>query len=118
MIDQDTRGTDPVFVEFFGRPAATTPALAILALRTGAPIVPVFGAPAPGGKYRIRYLPEVALPKTADRDAAVVELTQACTSLIEDQIRARPECWLWMHRRWKTARRAAQPAAAARSGGA
>lgn len=119
VIDQDSRGTDPVFVEFFGRPTATTPALAILALRSGAPIVPVFALPAPGGKYRIRYLPEVPLPQNSDRDAAVVELTQACTSIIEDQVRARPECWLWMHRRWKTAPPApAKTATAARSGGA
>jgi KDO2-lipid IV(A) lauroyltransferase len=109
VIDQDARGGgEPVFVDFFGRPAATTPALALLALKTGAPIVPVFGLPLPGGKYRITYLPEVSVSPTGDRQKDVVAITQACTALIEDQVRRRPECWLWLHRRWKRAPRAAR----------
>jgi len=102
VIDQDTRGADHVFVDFFGRPAATTPALGLLALKTGAPIVPVFGVPLPDGRYRITYLPEVEVARTGDRDADVLAITQACTAIIEREIRRRPECWLWMHKRWKT----------------
>ena len=104
VIDQDTRGADHVFVDFFGTPAATTPALALLALKTGAPIVPVFGVPLPDGRYRITYLPEVEAARIAeglDRRTAVRAITQACTAIIEDQIRRYPEGWLWMHRRWK-----------------
>ena len=41
-----------VFVDFFGRPAATTPALGAFHLRTRAPLLPVFCRPAPGGGYR------------------------------------------------------------------
>ncbi|HKY33053.1 MAG TPA: lysophospholipid acyltransferase family protein [Candidatus Polarisedimenticolia bacterium] len=115
VIDQDARGGgDPVFVDFFGRPAATTPALALLALKTGAPIVPVFGVPLPGGRHRITYLPEVAVERTGDRDADVLAITQRCTSLIEEQVRSRPECWLWLHQRWKRRPRAGR----ARGGGA
>lgn len=104
VIDQDTRGTESVFVDFFGRKAATTPALALLALKTGAPIVPVFGVPLPDGRYRISYLPEVPVKELSGslpRDEAVRVITGACTKIIEDQVRAHPECWLWMHRRWK-----------------
>jgi len=104
VIDQDTRGADHVFVDFFGRPAATTPALAVLALKTGAPIVPVFGVPIPGGKYKITYLPEVPVETIAaagDRESDVRAITQACTRIIEEEVRRRPECWLWMHKRWK-----------------
>ncbi len=102
MIDQDARGTDPVFVDFFGRPAATIPTLALLALRTGAPIVPVFGIPLPGGRYRISYLPEVPVKSSGDREADVRIITQECTRLIEDRVREHPEYWLWMHKRWKS----------------
>ena len=105
VIDQDTRGTDHVFVDFFGRPAATTPALGLLALKTGAPIVPAFGTPLPDGRYRISYLPEVPVQElavTGSRDGDVKAVTQACTAIIESQVRARPECWLWMHKRWKS----------------
>jgi len=104
VIDQDTRGTESVFVDFFGRSAATAPALALLALKTGAPVVPAFGVPLPDGRYRIRYLPEVPVKEIAGslpRAEAVVAITAACTRIIEEQVRAHPECWLWMHRRWK-----------------
>ena len=104
VIDQDTRGAESVFVDFFGRKAATTPALALLALKTGAPIVPVFGVPLPDGRYRISYLPEVPVKElagTLGRGEAVAAVTAACTKIIEQQVRAHPECWLWMHRRWK-----------------
>jgi KDO2-lipid IV(A) lauroyltransferase len=101
VIDQDTRGTGHVFVDFLGRPTATITTLGLLALKTGAPIVPVFGIPAPGGRYRVTYLPEVPVAPTGDREADVKAITQACTRIIEDLVRANPEYWLWMHRRWK-----------------
>ncbi len=102
LIDQDTRSRDHLFVDFFGRPAATTSALGLLALRSGAPIVPVFGVPLPRGRYKITYLPEVSLPKTGDREADATAITREVTRLIEKEVRARPEYWAWMHQRWKT----------------
>lgn len=119
VIDQNVRGEDGLFVDFFGTPASTTPALATLALKTESPIVPVFGIPLPDGRYRIRYLPEVAPPRTGDTRQDILQLTQRCTRIIEDQIRAEPEYWVWMHRRWRTRpREDAQPASAARTAGA
>jgi len=102
LIDQNVRSGARVFVDFFGRPASTTPTLALLALKTGAPILPMFSFPGPHGSYRFICLPEVAVPATGDRDADVRALTQECTRIIEEQARARPGCWLWMHERWKT----------------
>ena len=102
VIDQNVRAGARVFLEFFGRPASTTPTLALLALKTGAPIVPVFSFPGPRGSYRIVYGPEVVFQPTGDRDRDVRALTERCTRIIEDQIRARPEFWLWLHERWKS----------------
>jgi KDO2-lipid IV(A) lauroyltransferase len=101
VVDQDARG-DGVFVPFFGLPASTTPTLALLALRTGAAVVPVVSTLEEDGTYRIVYEPQVPVEPTGDRDADVVRLTAACTARIEAWVRARPEQWLWMHRRWKT----------------
>jgi KDO2-lipid IV(A) lauroyltransferase len=106
VIDQDTRGAESVFVDFFGRPAATTPALARLALRGPTPVVPVFGIPLPDGRYRITYLPEVSIAPSGDREADVLAMTQECTRIIEEQVRLHPEMWLWIHRRWKRSRKA------------
>lgn len=102
VIDQNYRGTNPFFVDFFGRAAATTPTLGILAVRTGAPVIPVFCWPEKNGRYRIVYLPEVVVKTTGERAADAFRLTVRCTEIIEEQIRSRPELWSWMHQRWKT----------------
>lgn len=101
VIDQDARG-DGVFVPFFGRPASTTPTLALLALRTGAVVVPVFSVPRADGGYDVTYEAPVEVPATDDRDADVLRWTAECTAIIERWVRHHPEYWLWMHRRWKT----------------
>ncbi|HEU5180633.1 MAG TPA: lysophospholipid acyltransferase family protein [Candidatus Polarisedimenticolia bacterium] len=102
VIDQNVRGEDGLFVDFFGTPASTTPALATLALKTESPVVPTFGIPLPDGRYLVRYLPEVPVERTGDTRADILALTQRCTRIIEEQIRAQPEYWVWMHRRWRT----------------
>jgi len=101
VIDQDARDAG-VFVPFFGRLASTTPTLALVALRTGAPIVPVFSYPDPDGRWRVVYDPAIPAESTGDRAADVLRVTAACTAAIERRVRERPELWLWMHRRWKT----------------
>jgi len=100
LIDQHIQAIDAVYVDFFNRPAATTSALAALALRTGAPVVPVFALPQPGGRFRMVYEHPVAPP---ERDApdAVRAFTQRCTDVLEMYVRRYPELWLWMHRRWR-----------------
>jgi len=100
LIDQHLHTPDAVYVDFFRRSAATTSALAALALRTGAPVVPVFALPLPGGRYRLVYEHHVD-PPLADTPDAVREFTQRCTDVLEMYVRRHPELWLWMHRRWR-----------------
>ncbi len=100
LIDQHIQSADAVYVDFFNRPAATTSALAALALRTGAPVVPVFALPLPGGRFRMVYEPPVE-PPASDAPDAIREFTQRCTDVLEMYVRRYPELWLWMHRRWR-----------------
>ncbi len=100
LIDQHLHSADAVTVDFFQRPAATTSALAALALRTGAPVIPLFALPLPGGRYRLVYEHAVEPPR-ADTPDAVREFTQRCTDVLEMYVRRHPELWLWMHRRWR-----------------
>ncbi len=100
LIDQHMQPADAVYVDFFDRPAATTSALAALALRTGAPVVPVFALPMPGGRFRMVYEHAVDPPR-ADEEHAIREFTQRCTDVLEMYVRRYPELWLWMHRRWR-----------------
>jgi KDO2-lipid IV(A) lauroyltransferase len=100
MIDQHIQPVDAVTVQFFNRPAATTSALATLALRTGAPLIPVFALPLEGGRYRMIYEHPIERPSEHASDP-VQELTQRCTDVLEMYVRRHPQLWLWMHRRWR-----------------
>jgi Kdo2-lipid IVA lauroyltransferase/acyltransferase len=102
LIDQHMHSPDAIYVDFFERPAATTSMLAALALRTGAPVVPVFALPLPGGRYRLIYEHAVP-PPDQDSPDAVREFTQRCTDVLEMYVRRHPSQWLWMHRRWRDA---------------
>lgn len=100
LIDQHIQTADAVYVDFFNRPASTTSALAALARRTGAPVIPVFALPLPGGRFRMVYEHAVEPPR-ADSPDAIREFTQRCTDVLEMYVRRYPELWLWMHRRWR-----------------
>jgi len=102
LIDQNVQIHEAVFVDFFGIPAATTPSLALFHLRTGAPLIPLFCLPTPEKNYRLEVLPPLQVELTGDRRADTIRVTQACTRIIEDQIRRSPEHWFWFHNRWKT----------------
>ena len=102
LIDQHLHTADAVHVDFFRRSAATTSALAALALRTGAVVIPVATLPREGGRYTFVYGPAIE-PPTGEGPEAIRELTQRCTSALEAYITEHPDLWLWMHRRWREA---------------
>jgi KDO2-lipid IV(A) lauroyltransferase len=100
LIDQHILSSDAIYVDFFDRPAATTSAVAALALRTGAIVVPLFALPLGNGRYRMIYEHPVE-PPPAGAEHAIQEFTQRCTDVLEMYVRRHPELWLWMHRRWR-----------------
>jgi len=103
LFDQNTTRSEGVFAEFFGIPAATTPAIALFALRTGAAVVPGFLIwDAELQKHRLRLDPPVQLIDTGDLDRDVLENTRLFNKILEGYIRKYPDQWLWIHRRWKT----------------
>lgn len=114
VIDQNVHLKDAIFVDFFGRKVATTPIAAWLALRTGAALIPAFSIPLPSGRYRLVYLEPLNCARYRDmpQDEAIQAITQELTTIQERVIRAKPEYWLWMHRRFKTRprKKAADPA--------
>ena len=100
LIDQHIQRPDAVTVSFFDRPASTTMALAILARRTGAPVLPVFALPAGPGRFRMVFEHPVE-PPADDTPEAILDFTQRCTDVLEMYVRRHPDLWLWMHRRWR-----------------
>lgn len=111
LIDQRARPGEGIWVPFFGLPAYSTPVLARITLRTGAPVVPIFGFPEPEGRYRV-VLREPIWPEAAgelEGEAAVAELTRIYLAACEAEIRRHPQMWLWMHERWKVPGRGTPP---------
>ncbi len=101
MMDQNT-AKGGIFVDFFGKPAATARSIALLSLSTGAAIFPFFSFPGKNGQYRIQYGPEISFTPSGDKEKDVFDLTQKCEKFLESVIRENPEPWMWVHRRWKT----------------
>jgi KDO2-lipid IV(A) lauroyltransferase len=87
-------------VPFFGRHAMTAPAPAQLALKFGCPIVPARVERLEGAHFRLTVYPPLNLAAGGDRQADIAAAMGQINALIEDWIRARPEQWLWLHRRW------------------
>ena len=103
LFDLNALDDEAIFVNFFGVPASTNFITAKLALRTGAIIVPVF-APwdAKKRKFLLQVKPVVVGEVTGDEEADVRRLTERLSLIIENEIRAYPDQWLWIHKRWKT----------------
>jgi len=103
LIDQRVRPDEAIDVPFFGRPALTSPIVGRLAIRTGAPVVPLFVELAPGGRYRAEVHEPIFAPEGGG-EAAGDELTRRALAVCEAAIRRAPERWLWQHDRWRRPR--------------
>jgi Kdo2-lipid IVA lauroyltransferase/acyltransferase len=101
LIDQDTK-VKSRFVDFFGMKASTPIGATILALRTGAAVVPTYIFLDKNGKQQMHILPEIPLVMTGDEETDLVVNTQNFTNFTEQIVREHPEQWVWMHERWKT----------------
>jgi KDO2-lipid IV(A) lauroyltransferase len=101
LVDQhESRGS--VWVNFFGRKAATSTLPAMLALKYEYPVLPAFFYRDEKGRSKIRYGPLFPLIKTGHLQADLLANTQQYVAKIEEEVRKKPGDWLWAHRRWRT----------------
>lgn len=110
LMDQDA-GARGLFVDFFGRPASTHKAIALMAMEYDVPLV-IVGVPRVSRRplHHHVVVEEVVEPSAfAGRPDAVRAITQRCTAALERLIRRHPDQYFWLHRRWKH-----QPAARGR----
>jgi len=100
QMDQNF-GTGGVWVNFFGRLAATPIGPIVFALRSQAPLLPMFII-GRGGYYEVHIEPEIELIISSDKDKTILDNAIKITHMIEAWIRRYPQSWSWIHRRWKT----------------
>jgi KDO2-lipid IV(A) lauroyltransferase len=100
-VDQDARRSG-LMVPFLGQEASTIRGPAVLALRTGAPILGYAVTRLPGDRFRVEFdepfLADTAIPQQDALHRATLRLTAD----FERHVRSAPEQWMWIHRRWKT----------------
>ena len=101
LIDQNTIDKEAVFVEFFGQTVLAVPSISLLHLKKKKPVIPLF-LHYEEDRIVLDLLEEIRFTPSGDHTRDLKELTQLCTSLIEENIRKYPEQWFWFHNRWKT----------------
>jgi len=103
LLDQNTKPEEGgLFVDFFGLSIPMSTAAAVLSERTGAPMLPVFCLANAKGAYTVYSLPPLQRAELAQRGPDIIRtITQTIAALFEQEIRAHPEQWLWMYKRWK-----------------
>ncbi|MGA7145389.1 MAG: lysophospholipid acyltransferase family protein, partial [Desulfobacterales bacterium] len=101
LMDQNVDWYEGVFVDFMGHRACTNKGLALLALKTGAPVVPCFMIREKKG-FRAEFGPEISTLKTGDKQKDIEVNTQEYNKIIENVIHRYPDQWFWIHQRWKT----------------
>ncbi|MBW1867886.1 MAG: lysophospholipid acyltransferase family protein [Deltaproteobacteria bacterium] len=102
LLDQNVDWYEGVFVPFLGKSACTNKGLALVALRTGSPVIPAFSVRQPDGRYRVMFEDEVSLLKTGDKIKDIEENTALFTQIIGKYVSQYPDQWFWFHKRWKT----------------
>lgn len=104
LLDQNTAPDEGgIFVDFFGKPVAVSPAAGLLAPLTKSRIVFGYALPRADGTYlgEFPYVLSADEITALDRATAAREITQRITTFYEEAIRARPDCWLWSYKRWR-----------------
>jgi KDO2-lipid IV(A) lauroyltransferase len=101
VFDQHAGRPDGIVVDFFGHPAGTFKSVALLALETGAPVVPACSWREPDGSHVLRFEDPLPLVESDDPGEEIRQNTHAYNVAIERMILRHPEQWIWMHRRWK-----------------
>lgn len=103
IADEDRSQGIPV--EFFGKPAYSATGPAVISLRSGAPLVPIFVVREEKNRHHVIIEPEGEFSLGDDKEENIRIITSWYTRIIEDMIRRYPDQWTWFNKRWKTYQR-------------
>lgn len=101
VIDQFMGKPYGIETHFFGRKTGTAYGLALFALKTKAPVVPVSTYQDREGLTHIVFGSDVGIVHNENRDLQLKEMTENYNLVLENLIKEHPDQWMWVHRRWK-----------------
>ncbi len=109
LLDQNTGSKSGVYVDFFGQKAGTATGPIIFAMRTGAPLLPIFTLRVgDSDTHTVVIEKHFYLEQKATDEETIQYNVQKLTNIIEGYIRKYPHEWGWMHRRWKSRPKSAE----------
>jgi KDO2-lipid IV(A) lauroyltransferase len=104
VFDQHAGKKDGVTVDFFGHPAGTFKSPALIAMASGAPVLPASSWREPDGTHVLRFEPAIPVQQTDNPGEDIRANTRAFNAVLEQMLLRHPEQWIWMHKRWKRAK--------------
>ena len=100
-LDQFTGPPIGVKTKFFGVETGTAAGMALMALRSGAMVVPAYTYRTPSGRHDIQVLPPIDVSSFASHEDPSLAATEHFNRILEEIVRKHPDQWMWIHRRWK-----------------
>lgn len=104
VFDQHAGKKDGVQVDFFGHPCGTFKSPALIAMSSGAPVIPASSWREPDGTHVLRFEEPIPVVETDNPGEDIRTNTRAFNSALEKMLLRHPEQWIWMHKRWKPMR--------------
>ena len=108
LYDQDTNDTG-VTTTLFGKEVITPAGPAVFSRTFGCPILPIFMHYDENGGCRAKIYPPLYAEKTKDKDRDLSQVTEKMMAVLEQEIRANPPMWFWVHDRWKDGKKRFRP---------
>jgi Kdo2-lipid IVA lauroyltransferase/acyltransferase len=100
LADQREKRSRGIYVEFFGEKVPTTRGIAMIGMKTGAPVIPVYSVREGFLRYRVVFSPPLVMERNGDLDEMVYRNTRKINAFLEGVILRQPDEWFWVHRRW------------------
>ena len=101
LVDQNTSAKEGILINFFGKQARHTPSAALIARKTGTPIIPAYITTNDYINYDITFYEPILTQKTENNEEDIRESVQKQANITQKIIEAKPDEWFWLHRRWK-----------------
>jgi len=101
LVDQNTSAKEGILIKFFGKLARHTPSAALIARKTGTPIIPAFITTNDYINYDITFYEPITTDKTDKSEEDIKKSVQEQANITQKAIEAKPDEWFWLHRRWK-----------------